>query len=82
MSSLRPIEKEASEALEQKNYSMKVIRYNEWLICHPDVRNVVYELCKDDFKKIREISKEEARELIKENDLKMVHFNRYGAIWS
>lgn len=61
---------------------MKVIRYNEWLIWHPDVRNVVYELCKDDFKKIRQISKEEARELIKENDLKMVHFNRYGAIWS
>lgn len=82
MSSLRPIEKEASEALEQKNYSMKVIRYNEWLIWHPDVRNVVYELCRNDFKKIREISKEEARKLIKENDLKMVHFNMHGSIWS
>lgn len=61
---------------------MKVIRYNEWLIWHPDVRSTVYELCKDDFKKVRQISKEEARELIKENDLKMVHFNKHGAIWS
>lgn len=61
---------------------MKVIRYNEWLIWHPDVRSVVYELCADDFKKIRQISKEEARELIMENDLKMVHFNKHGAIWS
>jgi hypothetical protein len=61
---------------------MKVIRYNEWLIWHPDVRNVVYEECADDFKKIRQISKEEARDLIKENGLKMVHFNKHGAIWS
>lgn len=61
---------------------MKVIRYNEWLIWHPDVRNVVYEECEDDFKKIRQISKEGARDLIKENGLKMVHFNKYGAIWS
>lgn len=61
---------------------MKVIRYNEWLIWHPDLRSVVYELCQDDFKKIRQITKEEARKLIQENDLKMVHSNKHGAIWS
>lgn len=61
---------------------MKVIRYNEWLIWHPDVRSVVYEFCDEDFKKIRQITRDEAHELIKENNLKMVHFNKHGAIWS
>lgn len=60
---------------------MIIIRYNEWLIVHPDIRGTVYELCRDDFTKVRQISKEEAREKIKENGLKMVHFNKHGAIW-
>lgn len=60
---------------------MIIIRYNEWLIVQPDIRSTVYELCRDDFTKVRQISKEEAREKIKENGLKMVHFNKHGAIW-
>lgn len=47
----------------------------------PDIREVVYELCSNDFKKIRQISKEEAVEIIEENHLVRVHREKYGAIW-
>lgn len=60
---------------------MIIIKYHEWLTIQPDIRSTVYELCRDDFTKVRQISKEEAREKIKENGLKMVHFNKHGAIW-
>jgi hypothetical protein len=60
---------------------MIIIKYPEWLRLQPDYREMVYELCDDEFKKIKKISKEEAIELIKENDLRMVHRNKYGAIW-
>lgn len=82
MNSQRLTGMEASDPRAQNNFAMKIIRYNEWLIIHPDIRSTVYELCRDNFTKVRQISKEEARELIKENDLKMVHFNKHGAIWS
>ena len=60
---------------------MVIIKYFEWLKIQPDLREVVYELCNDDFKKIRQISKKEAIELIKENHLTRVHRNEHGAIW-
>ena len=60
---------------------MVIIKYNEWLIFDPDLRGTVYELCSDDFKKVRKLSKEEAVKIIKENRLERVHRNRYGAIW-
>lgn len=60
---------------------MIIIKYNEWLKIQPDLRNVVYELCRKDFRKIRQISKEEAIQMIKENHLQMVHRNKHGAIW-
>ena len=60
---------------------MIIIKYNEWLKIKPDLRNVVYELCRKDFRKIRQISKEEAIQMIKENHLQMVHRNKHGAIW-
>lgn len=47
----------------------------------PDIREAVYELCNDDFKKIRQLKKEEAIELIEENHLMRVHRNEHGAIW-
>ena len=70
---------------------MVIIKYYEWLKIQellmekaglkPDIREAVYELCNDDFKKIRQIDKQEAIELIEENHLMMVHRNKYGAIW-
>ena len=70
---------------------MVIIKYFEWLKIQellmkknglkPDIREVVYELCSNDFKKIRQISKEEAVEIIEENHLERVHRDKYGAIW-
>ena len=70
---------------------MVILKYFEWLRIQeliskktglkPDIREAVYELCTDKFKKIRRISKEEAIELIQENRLQKVHWSRYGAIW-
>ena len=60
---------------------MIILKYNEWLKWQPGYRDIIYELCHDDFKKIRQIDKEEAIRLIEENHLQRVHRNRYGAIW-
>lgn len=70
---------------------MIIIKYYEWLKIqellikknglNPDIREAVYELCNDDFKKIRQLNKQEAIELIEENHLTQVHRNKYGAIW-
>lgn len=70
---------------------MIIIKYYEWLKIQellmkstgikPDIREAVYELCNDDFKKIRQLKKEEAIELIEENHLMRVHRNQHGAIW-
>ncbi len=70
---------------------MIIIKYYEWLKIqellikknglNPDIREAVYELCNDDFKKIRQLNKQEAIELIEENHLTRVHRNKYGAIW-
>lgn len=47
----------------------------------PDIREAVYELCNDKFKKIKQLTKQEAVELIEENHLMRVHRDKYGAIW-
>lgn len=60
---------------------MIIIKYHEWLRFEPDYREIVYELCNDDFEKVKKISKEKAIELIKDNGLQKVHHNRYGSIW-
>ena len=60
---------------------MIIIKYYEWLKIQPDLREVVYELCNDAFKKIRQLSKEEAIKMINENHLQRVHRNNLGAIW-
>lgn len=70
---------------------MIILKYYEWLRIQelmqkktglkPDLRNPVYELCDEKFKKIRMISRDEAVEMIKENDLSLVHRNKYGAIY-
>lgn len=79
--SLRHIEKAASVGPEQKKSTMVIIKFFEWLKIQPDFREVVYELCDDDFKKVRQLNKEEAIELINENHLTRVHRDKYGAIW-
>ena len=81
MNSPRPIGTEASVALEQNRIAMIILKFNEWLKFQPDVRNTVYQLCKDDFTKIRNISKEEAIQLIKEEGLTRVYRDKHGAIW-
>lgn len=60
---------------------MVIIKYFEWLKIQPDLREVVYELCNNDFKKIRQLTKEDAIEMIEENHLVRVHRDKYGAIW-
>lgn len=60
---------------------MIIIKYHEWLIIQPELRQVIYELCSDDFKAKRQITKEEAIKMIQENNLQRVHRNRFGAIW-
>ena len=70
---------------------MIIIKYYEWLKIqelfkektglNPDIREAVYELCDDKFKKIRVIKKDEAVDLIEKNHLVRVHRNKYGCIW-
>ena len=70
---------------------MVILKYFEWLKIQeliskktglkPDIREAVYELCTDNFKKIRKLDKEEAIEMIQENHLQKVHWCKWGAIW-
>lgn len=60
---------------------MVILKYKEWLKIQPDLRSTIYELCHDNFKKIRQISKEEAIKMINENNLKRVHRSPHGVIW-
>ena len=66
---------------------MMIIKYNEWMKIFPDQRHIVYEQCvrdiseKDGVRTLRKLSKEEAMELIEENNLHIVHRNKYGTIW-
>ena len=75
-------EKVASVLPEQNNHlTMIIIKYFEWLKIQPDLREVVYEQCNNEFKKVRQLTKEEAIELIEENHLMRVHRDKYGVIW-
>ena len=66
----------------EKYKAMVILKYHEWLSIAPDdFRGIVYELCEDNFKKIRIIKKEEALQLIRMNRLSKVHHNKYGTIW-
>ena len=60
---------------------MVIIKYYEWLKIQPDLREAVYELCNNDFKNGKQITKEEAMKLIEENHLVRVHRDKYGVIW-
>lgn len=60
---------------------MIIIKYYEWLKIQPDLSDCIYELCTEDFKKIRQLKKDEARAMIRDNNLVLVHKNKYGAIW-
>lgn len=60
---------------------MVIIKYHEWLKILPYYKETVYELCSDDFKKVKRLSKEEAIKMIEENNLKRVHRNMFGAVW-
>ena len=64
-----------------------IIKYYEWMKVFPDQRQIVYEQCvrdrneKDGVRNLRRLNKEEAMELIEENNLRVVHRNKYGTIW-
>ena len=66
---------------------MMIIKYYEWMKVFPDQRQIVYEQCaqdrneKDGVRTLRRLNKEEAMELIEENNLRVVHRNKYGTIW-
>lgn len=64
------------------NYlKMIIIKYYEWLRFAKDVRETVWEVCNSKYKKIRQVSKEEALRLIRENNLHMVYKSSKGAIY-
>ena len=64
-----------------------IIKYYEWMRVFPDQRQIVYEQCvrdrteKDGVRTLRKLNKEEAMELIEENNLRIVHRNGNGTIW-
>ena len=64
-----------------------IIKYYEWMRVFPDQRQIVYEQCvrdrteKDGVRTLRKLNKEEAMELIEENNLRIVHRNKHGCIW-
>ena len=64
-----------------------IIKYYEWMKVFPDQRQIVYEQCvrdrneKDEVRTLRKLNKEEAMELIQENNLHIVHRNKHGTIW-
>ena len=66
---------------------MMIIKYYEWMKVFPDQRQIVYEQCvrdrneKDGVRTLRNLNKEEAMELIQENNLHIVHRNKHGCIW-
>ena len=66
---------------------MIIIKYYEWMKVFPDQRQIVYEQCvrdrneKDGVRTLRKLNKDEAMELIQENNLHIVHRNKHGCIW-
>ena len=62
--------------------TMIIIKYYEWLrfLKYPD-RMPVWEICDKEYKTIRQINREEAKRLIKANNLKLVFHSNDGAIY-
>ncbi|MBO7323715.1 MAG: hypothetical protein J6U51_09065 [Bacteroidales bacterium] len=60
---------------------MIIIKYFEWLKLFKDERYPIYELCNKKYEKVRQLSREDARRMIKDNHLRMVYFDANGAIW-
>lgn len=61
---------------------MIIIKYYEWLrfLKYPD-RMPVWEICGKDYKAIKPITRDEAKRLIKENNLRLVFHSNDGAIY-
>ena len=60
---------------------MIIIKYFEWLKLFKDERHPVYEICDKHYKRRKEISREEAKKLIKAHNLRLAFFSNDGAIW-
>jgi hypothetical protein len=60
---------------------MIIIKYFEWLKLFKDERYPIYELCDKNYKCKKTLSREDARRMIRDNHLRLVHFNNDGAIW-
>lgn len=60
---------------------MIIIKYYEWMRIIPDEKHPVYELCNDRFERRRELTREDAQRMIKDNNLMLVHRDKRGAIW-
>lgn len=61
---------------------MIIIKYYEWLrfLKYPD-RMPVWEICGKDYKVTKQITRDEAKRLIKENNLRLVFHSNDGAIY-
>ena len=61
---------------------MIIIKYYEWLRLNKDPdRYPIWEICNEKYEKVKEITKEEAKRLIRENNLRLAHFDNNGAIY-
>lgn len=60
---------------------MIIIKYHEWLIFNPSIKETVFEICDKNYKKVRQITKQEAKDLIEEHSLRMVYRDKSGAIY-
>ena len=60
---------------------MIIIKYYEWLKLFKDERIPIYELCNKRYEKVRQLTREDARRMIRENHLRMLHHDTNGASW-
>ena len=66
---------------------MIIVKYYEWIKFYPDARHPIWELCKKDpeaedgMKKLKDLTPEEAKRMIRENNLVCTYSNRHGAVY-
>ena len=60
---------------------MIIIKYFEWLKLFKEERLPVYELCNKKYEKVRQLSREDAIRMIRDNNLRIVHKDKNGTIW-
>ena len=60
---------------------MIIIRYYEWLKLFKEERYPIFELCNDKYECKKELTRDEAREMIKKNHLRLVYHDKNGDIW-